>query len=176
MMNNFISEEINYCCDKQKIQNIAYHVNRKILSITTCMLIYIALFIASAILLNISIIYNVIPRIVWFVSGCIFRWVLDIVFGIELKHNITSLVLIEFVRYSINTTLILIVMNESRHLINTVKCNCYYGISTNPVNVNECDVYNGEVYCNEEYEEDEEDEDKKEDWTDVQDGISNNAQ
>lgn len=64
--------------------------------------------------------------------------------------------------------LILIVLKESMHLIKTVKCNCYYGISSN---VNEREVYNGEVYSDD----DDEDEDD-EVYNDVQDGISNSAQ
>ena len=61
--------------------------------------------------------------------------------------------------------LILLVLSESRNLINTVKCNCYNGFNS----INERGVYNGEVY----YIDEDEDEDE---WTDVQDGISNNAQ
>ena len=176
MMNNIMREEINFCCDKQKIQNVAYIINHKRLSITTCMLIYIGIFIISAIMLNLLIIFNVLPRTVWFMSGCAFGWFIDIVFGIELTDNIMSPVLMLFLTYSMNTTLILMVMKESMHLITTVRCNCYYGVDSR----NERIVYNGEVYCNDDEDDDEyddEDDDEAEvEWNDVQDGISNKTQ
>ena len=165
MMNNVMREDINFCCDKQKIQNIVYLVNRKRLSITICMLIYICLFITAAMLVNLLIIFNVITHIVWFISGCMFGWFLYIVFGIELQHNISSPILMEFITYLINTILVLIVLKELMHLITTLRCNCYYGVNSR----NERGVYNGEVYYIDEDEDDEV-------YNDVQDGISNSAQ
>ena len=165
MNNNIMREEINFCCDKQKIKNVAYIINRKRLSITACMLIYIGIFIMSAILLNILIILNVIPRILYFVYERTVDWLLYSLFGIVLQNSMMSPILMLCIKYSINVMLILLVLSESRHLINTVKCNCYNGFNS----INERGVYNGEVY----YIDEDEDEDE---WTDVQDGISNNAQ
>jgi hypothetical protein len=169
-MNNFILEDINYCCDKQKIQNIVYLVNRKILSITTCMLIYIGIFITSAILVNQLIIFNVLPRILYFVYGYTFDWFMDIIFGIVIRNRIMSTILMLCIKYSINIMLILIVLKESMHLIKTVKCNCYNGFNSR----NERGVYNGEVYSDDDDDEDEDEDDEV--YNDVQDGISNSAQ